>query len=191
MLSAALILVACGKTPQRKAETPEPVSSSKSDAAISVNHPGPIAYEVTGFNDFRYQSFLNNWNHEKYPTFYALIRNAQEYDKLFTSAAIMGKNKPFSPPDSLYTTQHLLTVAKVVHSSGKLIAFTVDSLYQRDQELFLYYRYSEEQPLGSMLFKNGLVIQIPHLDIQKINLFENAKQVGSLDLTIGNAIPME
>ena len=72
-----------------------------------------VSYERQPFA--AYQNFVANWDVTKHPVLFAVVRTPEEYDRIFNPAAVMGRNKPFTPPDGFFERRQILTVCRCLN----------------------------------------------------------------------------
>jgi hypothetical protein len=70
--------------------------------------------QVFGAGDF--QSFVKNWDGDG--PLCARIASEADWDRYFGAAAVMGANKPFGPPEALWTTHNGYLLARVGNGGG-------------------------------------------------------------------------
>ncbi len=150
--------------------------------------PGTVAMAATAqninftkINPMDYQNFLGNWDDSHFPVLYAQIQSAKRYETLFHPAPVMGKNRPFGPESTFFTTNQLLVIGRVMPMSDQLDKlFEVVKISEINQELSVSYRYNPPQKAASSTIKYYLGISIPQKTYSKITFIENGKTVGTL-----------
>jgi hypothetical protein len=164
-----------------------PVSTSKSDTVPSAGAEKALPYTIIGMEE--YQNFLGSWDEDAQPALFAQIRTPAQYRTLFHSAAVMGGNKPFGPEDSLFKTEQILVVGRIVGDLDKV--FLVESAVAKDGVLTLSYRFKPSAEGSPATFKAALEVRVPQGDYRKVVFVENGKPVGELDAAGGQwVLPM-
>ena len=69
-----------------------------------------LPFQVLNPSD--YQGFVANWEGDG--PFCAAIASPEEWDRVIRPAAVMGANRPFGPPASLYRERTILLIARTV-----------------------------------------------------------------------------
>jgi hypothetical protein len=135
----------------------------------------------------KYQSFVMNWDDQKYPALYAVIRSKAEWDKVFHPAPVMGGRQQFAPELKIFEKQVLLVVARVMPSPGDVDVFQVESAQAAAGNLVLKYKYQAPKP-GSATFtvKHFLGVFVPKEDYATMTFIENGARLGVLDLKNGS-----
>ena len=63
-----------------------------------------------------FQSFVKNWDSDG--PLCARIASQADWDRYFGAAAVMGRNKPFGPPKSLWATHNGYLLARIANGGG-------------------------------------------------------------------------
>jgi len=93
--------------------------------------PGhPMAYRI--LSPGAYQSFVGNWVPAGAPLC-AALRSQADWDGVLHPAAVMGANRPFSPPADFWNSKAVLLVARVVDAGDTTGIFHLTRL-QRDRD---------------------------------------------------------
>lgn len=158
--------------------------STAADSMGTLSKEQPVPYKKISMHDYR--NFIENWDEQKYPVLYALISTPARYNALFHPAATMNSARPFSPDASLFAGEQILVVARVMLTPGNVdTVFEVDRITERNQELAFHYRYNKQKSDANWQGKIYLAVRIPKHDYKKVLFFENGKQVGELNMAVG------
>lgn len=139
----------------------------------------PIKYHV--IDPHKFQSFVKNWDNNKKPVLFALIRNSDDWGEVFDPAPVMRSNRPFEPDAKLYDQEQIIMVARVTKSSGKGADYQVEGITAKDDELIFRYRFLESKEEPSYFIKAPLMVRIPSHDYKKIIFIENDVTIGTLN----------
>lgn len=153
-------------------EVPKPTAKTTEQAA------------AVAFTDLKaasaFQSFVKNWDEEKTPVLCAVIRNTADWDQIWGKAAVMGKNKPFSPDAAFYDKQQILLVARIVEDEDLLKPTAVT--LGKDGVLTFSYTLAKPAKKNSFTMKWPLAVSIPRdTKFQSVVFMENGKVVGRLN----------
>jgi len=176
---AAAVAIACGLM----IGTGLAIAAAVLKAGSFISDKG-LPFEI--IDPGKYQSFVMNWDDQKYPALYAVIRSKAEWDKVFHPAPVMEARKPFAPKPEIFEKQVLLVVARVMPSPGDAEVFQVESAQAADGKLVLKYKYQAPKP-GSATFtvKQFLGVLVPKADYNSVEFIENGASLGALGLKKG------
>ncbi len=154
------------------------------DAAGNADKAKHVSYRILKSDEF--QSFIKNWDDEKYPALYALIQTPAQWDAVFHPAPLMGQKLPFAPDAKLYEKEQIIIVAHVIPApDANLAVFNVRQVVTDNDVLVLYYRFNKPEKLASYTVKSHLAVVVPKYSYKRIVFIENGKQLGILDLSNG------
>ncbi len=143
---------------------------------------GSVSYERQPFA--AHQNFVGNWEVTKHPALYAVIRTPEDYSRIFFPAAVMGHNKPFTPPAGFFERRQILMVCRCLNDLDEK-DFAVESIQEVGDELFYRYRF-RGQDLGAQgTFKMEFSVYIPQKKYSRVHFIENGKPLGVLNLAGG------
>lgn len=146
----------------------------------------------TVFQQTTYSSFLRNWDNERYPVFYGLVRSQEEYNHIFGGARVMGDTRPPYPEAALYDDVQLLVLSRVLTApNARESWFSLEDLQEQGPDLYVYYRVREPDTKATHRIKDGLEIQLPRKNYDTIVLIENGSEVGRLDVKGGQLLVTE
>jgi hypothetical protein len=91
-----------------------PASISTAGGAEAPVAAAGSGNRIFGPNDF--QSFVKNWEGNR--PLCARIASQADWDRYFGAAAVMGENKPFGPPEALWTTHTAYLLAREASGGG-------------------------------------------------------------------------
>lgn len=142
-------------------------------AAVQFSRVAPDAYGV----------FLATWTPSNKP-FCAAIGSSAQWHAIFEPAAVMGRNRPFSPPDSLWRDRAMLVVARVVPAGDPSHVFVLTSISEANGALVERYSFNPTAPASStMKWWMGIIVQKPLP--AKVAFVENGRRVCDLDVSRG------
>ncbi len=148
---------------------------------------GSVSYERQPFA--AYQNFVANWDVTKHPVLFAVVRTPEEYDRIFNPAAVMGRNKPFTPPEGFFERRLILTVCRCLNELDEK-EFAVESIQEVGDELFYRYRFLGKDLGARGGFKMEFSVYIPQKKYSRVHFIENGKPLETLDLKSGQwAVP--
>lgn len=154
------------------------------DKPVAVSAEKAVAYTRVSMTE--YQNFLKNWDDDKQPLLYALIKSPAQYDALFAPAAFMGGNRPFAPEAGMFDKEMLLLVARVISSTpDRDKVFEVERIAESSRMLLVYYRFNAPKTKATSSEKNFLAVKITKNIYNRVSFFENGKPVGNLDIAKG------
>lgn len=108
-----------------------------------------------------YAAFVKNWPDESQP-FCAVIRSADDWDKVFSPAVTMGGQRPTRPHVSLFEAGALLVVSRIAPAvEGATPVLSVVSLEKTRNGCELIYRFVEPAP-ASYSSTHTLILSIPN-----------------------------
>ncbi len=111
-----------------------------------------------------YASFVKNWGNDEEP-YYAVIRTPEQWDGAFAPAAVMGNERPFTPPPAFFEREQMLVVARVVPSGGEGSSLAAKSLQRTGDGQEFVYTYTPPQPAAGgeapYLKKDVLLVAAP------------------------------
>lgn len=126
-----------------------------------------------------YAAFVKNWPDESQP-FCAVIRSADDWDKVFSPAVTMGGQRPARPHVSLFEAGALLVVSRIAPAAeGATPVLSVVSLEKARNGCELVYRFAEPAP-ASYSVKHTLILSIPN-DVAGPFRFVEQRVVASLE----------
>ncbi len=143
---------------------------------------GSVSYEIQP--SAAHQNFVGNWEVTKHPVLYAAIRTPEEYSRIFFPAAVMGRNKPFTPPEGFFERRQILTVCRCLDDYDEKV-FAVESIQEVGDELFYRYRFRGEDMGHRGTFKVEFSVYIPRKKYSRVHFIENGKPLGMLNLAGG------
>jgi RNA polymerase sigma factor (sigma-70 family) len=146
---------------------------------------GSKEVKFEAFEPDKYQSFIGNWDDQKHPALYAVIRSEKDWNQVFHAAAVMGGNKPFAPNPSVFEKQMLIVFARVVPAASGPGGFRVENVTVADNNLTLNFQYQAPKPAASYTVKSCVGVFVPKEDYASVAFVENGKQQGSLELKKG------
>lgn len=148
-------------------------------AAAAGAPDGTPPYHRIGVRD--YNSFVGNWDDKKFPVLYALIQTPAQYDAVFHPAAVAFGNRAFAPPASLYETEQILVVARVLLAPDDMDrVFSVEEISSTGSTLTVRYRCSDPRSGAGSMVKDFLALRVPKRAYEKVELFEDGKSIGVL-----------
>lgn len=142
----------------------------------------PVPYRM--IDRSAYRNFVVNWDDRRDPVLYALIQSPAQYDALFRPAAVMGSRGPFSPEASLYDSEQILVVARVLPGAGEG-AFEVERIVADDRCLTFRYLFKAPASTASWVGKVYLAVRIPKHPYRRVVFVENGARVGELNAAAG------
>ena len=107
---------------------------------------------------------------------YLVLRNQNEFDKIFGTAATMGNNSFL--PDGAFDS--MLVVATVKRNSS-LRKYEVTQTAQENGKLYVRYNTVDEKP-STATFSSPLILTVPKGKYKKIVFVENGKEVKSVNI---------
>lgn len=140
----------------------------------------PFAYTVMNMMDFPYQSFVKNWNNEKYPILCSIIKNNAEFETIFGAAATMNNKKPFTPSEEDFSKYQYVVISKVTIPPVEGFSFKVDSVDYKENHLSVYYTFTEPKEDAGYNIKDGFMLQLPRTPIDSVTVYENMKVVAEI-----------
>lgn len=114
--------------------------------------------QVFGPNDF--QSFVKNWDGDD--PLCARIASEADFDRYFGAAAVMGGNKPFGPPESLWATHNAYLLARVANGgSGDPANLLQVQRVERAAGSVKVHTTFSSPPSGSYQVKTYVLVAVP------------------------------
>jgi hypothetical protein len=135
-------------------------------------------------SDFPYQTFVNNWDDDKYPVLYALIQSSAEFGTYLHPAATMGSSG-FAPTEKEFAENSYFLIVRAVDDSSQPATFAVEALIAGGTELSVLYQFQNAKIPGTSTKKDGLLVEFPKRSWSKVTLYENRTMLGSLDIANG------
>ena len=139
----------------------------------------------------QYQSFVGNWDEARAPVLLAAMQSLTQWDGIMQPAATgLCLHTPcakaaatFAPAASEFAQNVLLMVARV-SPAGASQPFTIEGVTVDGAHLTMRYRY-QPPASGSFDVKATFGVWVPKGTYNDVTFIENDKQVGKLDLAVG------
>jgi hypothetical protein len=151
----------------------EKQETTKESMQVLRSLPGPDRFQVVSI-----PGYINGWDTVTYPTMYALVTSAQQYDSIVSSG-------PYDvPPDpQIYSSHDLIIVSKVMHAplTDWGAAFDVDSVSENGDVLTVNYHFHPPAQYSTWDASLSFAILFPKKSYSKILMVENDVQVRELN----------
>ena len=147
---------------------------------VAKNEQTAFNYTVLNLMEFPYQSFVKNWDTDKQPVLCADIKTTEEFDDVFGAAATMDNKKPFTPSEEDFSKYQYVVISKVTIPAVKGFSFKVDYVDYKENYLTVHYTYTKPTEDADYDVKDGFVLRLPRVQLDRITVYENAKIVAEV-----------
>ncbi len=133
----------------------------------------------------QYANFPVNWPQNSVYRL-GLLRSAQEYDQVFSAAAVAGNRLPYAPDPKIYENEMIVVVSRVATARSNLDrALEIESIKAKGKTLVVTFTFRDAPKNASYSVKVTGAARIPKQAVERVEFYEGKKPVGELQVDKG------